>query len=102
MIKFYYKIDVLAHLREAGYNTNQLRKLKLFSECTVQKFRELDTNINLATLARICELTGLEPSDIVEAVQVSEENQRRLEHEKHVKQAIYFMNKHKLEGEKEK
>ena len=34
---------------------------------------------------------------IVEAVQVSEVNRRRLEHEKHVKQAM-----HKPEGEKEK
>ena len=31
-----YKIDILAALKEAGYNTNRLRKEKLLSEGVIQ------------------------------------------------------------------
>ena len=35
-----YKMDVLAKLKAAGYNTNRLRKEKLLSEGTIQNIRE--------------------------------------------------------------
>ena len=35
-----YKIDILAALKEAGYNTNRLRKEKLLSEGVIQSLRE--------------------------------------------------------------
>ena len=34
-----FKIDVLAALKEKGYNTNRIRTEKLLSQSTLQKFR---------------------------------------------------------------
>ncbi|MEI3131515.1 MAG: hypothetical protein V8S92_04460 [Oscillospiraceae bacterium] len=35
-----YKLDVLSALKEAGYNTNRIRKEKLIGEAMLQKIRE--------------------------------------------------------------
>ena len=35
-----YKTDILAALKEAGYNTNRIRKEKLLSEGVLQSLRE--------------------------------------------------------------
>ena len=35
-----YKIDVIAELKAAGYNTNTIRKQKLLSEGTLQSLRQ--------------------------------------------------------------
>ena len=34
-----YKLDVLSALKEAGYNTNRIRKEKLIGEAMLQKIR---------------------------------------------------------------
>lgn len=60
-----YSIDVLAELKKAGYNTNRLRKEKLLSEGTIQNIRE-GKIINAANLAKVCELLGCQPGDILE------------------------------------
>ena len=62
-----YKIDILAALKDAGYNTTKLRKDKLLSESTIQKFRtgQIISPENLATL---CELLHCQPGDLIEYV----------------------------------
>ena len=34
-----YKINILEELAKAGYNTSRLRREKLFTESTIQRFR---------------------------------------------------------------
>ncbi len=60
-----YSIDVLAELKDAGYNTNRLRKEKLLSEGTIQNIRE-GKIINAANLAKLCRLLSCQPGDIME------------------------------------
>ena len=65
MIK--YKIDILSALKEAGYNTNRLRKEKLLSEGVIQSLRE-DKYIALQNLDKICCLLDCQPADLLEYV----------------------------------
>ena len=59
-----YKMDIIAALREHGYNTNRLRKEKLLSEGVIQALREGRT-ISLQNIGKICDLLKCEPSDIL-------------------------------------
>ena len=60
-----YKIDVLAALKEKGYNTTRLRKEKLLAESTIQKLRDCQP-INWANIAQICELLNCQPNDFLQ------------------------------------
>ena len=60
-----YKIDVLAALKEKGYNTNRIRKEKLLAESTLQAFRE-SRLVSWTNIERICELLECQPGDILE------------------------------------
>lgn len=60
-----YRIDILAALKEAGYNTNRIRKEKLLSDGTLQLIRE-GKIVNSANLAKICKLLNCQPGDILE------------------------------------
>lgn len=62
-----YKLDVLASLKEAGYNTNKIRKEKLLSEGVLQSLRS-KKYISMDNLSRICELLDCQPADIIEYV----------------------------------
>ena len=62
-----YKIDVLAALKAAGYNTNRIRKEKLLSESTLQRLRTGEL-INGENLGKLCELLHCQPGDILECV----------------------------------
>ncbi len=62
-----YKTDVLSKLKEAGYNTNRIRKEKLFSESTLQKFRKGEM-VSAENLNTICRLLNCQPGDILEFV----------------------------------
>lgn len=66
-----YKIDILAALKEAGYNTTRLRKEKLLSEGMIQSLRE-DKYISLQNLSKICELLSCQPGDLIEYVKEEE------------------------------
>lgn len=59
-----YTIDVLAALKEKGYNTNRLRKEKILAESTIQKLRDKKP-INWATIAQICSLLECQPNDFL-------------------------------------
>ena len=60
-----YKLDILAALKEKGYNTNCLRKEKLLSEGVIQSLRE-NKYIALQNIAKICELLDCQPADLLE------------------------------------
>lgn len=62
-----YKIDVIAALKEAGYNTSTLRKDKLLSEGVIQALRE-SKYISLQNVSKICELLDCQPGDLLEYV----------------------------------
>ena len=62
-----YKMDILAALKEAGYNTTRLRKEKLLSEGVIQSLRE-DKYISLQNVSKICELLNCQPADLLEYV----------------------------------
>ncbi len=62
-----YKIDIIAALKSAGYNTNTIRKEKLLSEGTLQSLRE-GKYISMDAISKICKLLNCQPGDIIEYV----------------------------------
>lgn len=62
-----YKIDVLAALKEIGYNTNRIRKEKLIGEATLQKIRSGEM-VSYKNIEIICELLKCQPGDIMEYI----------------------------------
>lgn len=62
-----YKIDVLEHLKQSGYNTNTIRKEKLIGENSLQYLRE-GKPISAKTLDTLCRLLHCQPGDIMEYV----------------------------------
>ena len=69
-----YKFDVLVALKDAGYNTNRLRKEKLLAEGVIQSLRE-NKPISWANLAKICTLLNIQPGDLLESVDDEQEKQ---------------------------
>lgn len=67
-----YKTDILAALKEAGYNTGKIRSEKLLSESTLQSLRQQDA-INFDNLGRLCKLLHCQPGDILEYTEESYE-----------------------------
>lgn len=59
-----YKLDVLSALKEAGYNTNRIRKEKLIGEAMLQKIRSGQMP-SWATLETICSLLDCQPGDLI-------------------------------------
>lgn len=62
-----YKIDVIAALKDAGYNTSTIRKEKIMGESMLQKIRS-GQMVSWAVLETLCELLDCQPGDIVEYV----------------------------------
>lgn len=67
-----YKIDILAALKQKGYNTTTIRKDKLLAEGVMQSLRE-QKPISWANISKICELLDCQPGDILEYVEDEEE-----------------------------
>ena len=65
MIK--YKIDVLLALKEKGYNTNRIRKEKIFNESQLQQIRQ-NKLLTQDTLNKVCILLDCQPGDLLEFV----------------------------------
>lgn len=63
-----YKIDVIEALKAAGYSTYKIRKEKIMSESTLQKFRNGEI-VNADNMALICKLLNCQPGDILEYVE---------------------------------
>ena len=66
-----YKLDVLSALKEAGYNTNRIRKEKLIGEAMLQKIRSGQMP-SWGTLEVICTLLDCQPADLIEYVKGDE------------------------------
>ena len=62
-----YKMDILAALKEAGYNTNRLRKERLLAEGVIQSLRQ-GKYVALQNIDRICALLNCQPADLLEYV----------------------------------
>lgn len=60
-----YKVDLLAVLKEAGYNTNRIRKEKIMGEAMLQKIRS-GQMVSWAVLETICGLLDCQPGDLIE------------------------------------
>ena len=63
-----YKVDVMAALKEAGYNTNTIRKEKIMGESMLQKLRSGQL-VSWAALETICSLLQCQPGDLIEFVE---------------------------------
>ena len=74
MIKF--KIDILTSLKEAGYNQTLLQG-GLLPKSTIQALKD-GGNITLESLNKVCILTGLQPGDLLEYVEVATEKEKFL------------------------
>lgn len=59
-----YKVDVIAALKEAGYNTNRIRKDKIMGEAMLQKIRQ-GQMVSWATLETLCELLNCDVGDLI-------------------------------------
>lgn len=57
--------DILSKLKEAGYSSTRLRKEHLLSEATLTSIRH-NKPISTTTLDKICNLTRLQPHDLLE------------------------------------
>lgn len=62
-----YKVDVLAALKEKGYNTNKIRTEGLLSQSTLQKFRNKQ-GVSWENLEKVCDLLECQPADLIEWV----------------------------------
>ena len=62
-----YKVDVLAALKEKGYNTNKIRTEGLLSQSTLQKFRNKQ-GVSWENLETLCALLDGQPADLIEYV----------------------------------
>lgn len=62
---FKYKVDVVRALKEAGFSTYKIRNEQIFSESTIQCFRE-NKMVSWETLERVCRLLHCQPGDLVE------------------------------------
>ena len=68
-----YKMDVIAALKEAGYNTTRIRKEKIMGEAMLQKIRS-GQMVSWATLETICDLLGCQPGDLLEYIKEAPED----------------------------
>ena len=66
-----YKVDILAKLKEAGYNTSRIRKEKIMGEAMLQKIRD-GQMVSWATMETLCELLQCQPADLIEYVPTAE------------------------------
>ena len=62
-----FKIDIIAALKEAGYNTSRIRKEKIMGEAMLQKIRS-GQMVSWAILETICDLLDCQPGDLIEYV----------------------------------
>ena len=62
-----YKIDVLATLKEKGYNTNKIRTEKIMGEAMLQKIRNGEM-VSWSVFEKLCDLLDCQPADLIEYV----------------------------------
>lgn len=62
-----YKIDVIATLKEKGYNTNKIRTEKIMGEAMLQKIRKGEM-VSWSVFEKLCLLLDCQPADLIEYV----------------------------------
>ena len=62
-----YKVDILAALKDAGYNSVRLRNEKIIGQRQIQQLRDGEL-VSWLVIGRICELLHCQPGDLVEYV----------------------------------
>ncbi|MBQ6825641.1 MAG: helix-turn-helix transcriptional regulator [Clostridia bacterium] len=62
-----YKIDVLATLKEKGYNTNKIRTEKIMGEAMLQKIRKGEM-VSWSIFEKLCDLLDCQPADLIEHI----------------------------------
>lgn len=67
-----YKINIVAALKEAGYNSNVIRQEKIMGQRELQKLRHNEL-VSWATIETICKLLDCQPGDILEYTSDEEE-----------------------------
>lgn len=70
-----YKVDILALLKERGYNTNRIRTEGLLSQSTLQKFRN-GQGVSWENLETLCTLLDCQPGDLVEYVKEADVHEK--------------------------
>lgn len=65
MIK--YKINIVAALKDAGYNSNVIRQEKIMGQRELQKLRHNEL-VSWATMEKLCDLLRCQPGDILEHI----------------------------------
>lgn len=63
-----YKSGIIDRLRDAGYNSNRIRKEKVFGERIMTDFRR-QAEIPYKTLNKLCKILKCEIGDIIEYVE---------------------------------
>ncbi|MBO5449798.1 MAG: helix-turn-helix transcriptional regulator [Ruminococcus sp.] len=62
-----YKCDIMQKLKNAGYNTNNIRKNRLLGQSELQKIRK-NQPVGITALSRLCSLLNCQPGDLLEYV----------------------------------
>lgn len=62
-----YKVDVLATLKEKGYNTNKIRTEKIMGEAMLQKIRKGEM-VSWSVFEKLCDILDCQPADLIEYV----------------------------------
>ena len=62
-----YKIDIMAALKETGYNTNKIRAEKLMGQAVLQQLRHGEL-VSWKNIEIICRLLNCQPGDILEYI----------------------------------
>lgn len=71
-----YKINIADALERKGFNTYKAKTSKILSQDTLKKIKEENTNISLESLNRICILLDMQPKDLIEYVESTEEKNK--------------------------
>lgn len=66
-----YKVDVVAALKEKGYNSSKIRKEALLGQSTLQKLRE-GKGVSWDNLERLCGMLGCQPGELIEYAEETE------------------------------
>jgi DNA-binding Xre family transcriptional regulator len=74
-----YKINLLSALKNAGYNTNKIRKEKIFNESQLQQMRD-NKLLTQDVLNKVCTLLNCQPGDLLEYIP-DEPTETQLENE---------------------
>lgn len=68
-----YKVDVLATLKEKGYNSTRIRNEKLIGQATLQRLRHKQS-VSFDVLSKLCELLECDIGHILEYKKEEKQN----------------------------